>query len=281
MRNIKFLIKEARQNTNTVDNESIPDSLCTALLNRSLNYLVSELVKRNNNIRIFPKEVNIGFAYGTKEYDLPWDVYTNNSIINLRFESNGYNSFLDQISDKNRTDRAGYIVIGKKIIVNPTPVTYGNFYLKYNAKTPLFGLSAGIISAIDPNVSITVSGLAADFSETTEYFCVVDKYGEILKSREWVNQTLQDLLMSDTSGLSIGDVVVPGYYATTHCPLPDELEPILINMLEVLINARLSSTDLPVSDAISSAQLDSLVETFSDNSADPIIPPILEYREWV
>jgi hypothetical protein len=52
-------------------------------------------------------------------------------------------------------------------------------------------------------------------------------------------------------------------------------------MLEVLINARLSSTDLPISDAISKAQMESLAETFADNTSDPIIPPIQEFGEWV
>lgn len=281
MRNVKFLISEARQNTNTVDNESIPDNLCVALLNRSLNYLISELFKRNNNIRMFPKEVLLPSSGGAAEYDLPWDVYTTNGIINVRFESNGYNSFLDQISDKNRTNRAGYIIVKNKIIINPIPVTYGNFYVKYNAKTPLFALQAGTISGIVTNTSITASNISTDFDDTTQWMCVVDKFGEIIKDRIEVVQTGTTFSVSDTDGITTGMYIVSGYYATTHCPLADELEPILINMLEVLINARLSSTDLPISDAISSAQMDSLVETFSSNVSDPIIPPILEFREWV
>ena len=280
MRNVKFLIREARQNTNTVDNESIPNGLCIALLNRSLNYLISELFNRNTNIRLNPKE-ELLVSYSERIYDLPWDVYTLNSIINLRFNSNGYNTFLDQISDKNRSNRSGYVVTGKKIHINPSPLSYGQYFLKYCAKTPNFGLNAGVIASIVPNVSITVTGLPVTFSDETEQFCIVNKYGEIIRNRIDVNQAITVLSMSDTSLVQVGMIVVAGNYATTHCPLPDELEPILINMLEVLINARLSSTDLPISDSISSAQLDSLAETFSDNSPDPITPPITEYREWV
>ncbi len=230
---------------------------------------------------MFPKEIELDSSGSAREYDLPWDVYTSNGIINIRYESNGYNSFLDQISDKNRTDRAGYVVVGKKIIINPIPVSYGKYHVKYNAKTPLFALQAGTISGIVANTSITASNISTDFDDTTQWMCVVDKFGEIIKDRIEVIQTGTTFAVSDTDGITTGMYIVSGYYATTHCPLADELEPILINMLEVLINARLSSTDLPISDAISSAQMDSLVETFSSNVSDPIIPPILEFREWV
>jgi hypothetical protein len=280
MRNVKFLIREARQNTNTVDNESIPNDLCVALLNRSLNYLISTLFNMNARIRLASKDYTIPVT-ATNTYNLPWDVYTQNSIINMRFESGGYSTFIDQISDKNRTSRAGYVVNANKIIINPIPTFNGNFILKYFPKTPLFALSAGAITAISPNTSVTVATLAADFKDTTEYYCIVDKFGTIIKDRVYVNQTTTVLLCPDTVGVSVGMFVVPGYYATTHCPLPDELEPVLINMLEVLINARLSSTDLPISDAISKAQMESLAETFADNTSDPIIPPIQEFGEWV
>lgn len=280
MRNVKFLIREARQNTNTVDNESIPNELCIALLNRSLNYLISSLYNMNVRIRLASKELEIPVS-NTRTYDLPWDVYTKNAIINLRFESNGYSSFLDQISDKNRTDKGGYAVVNDKIIINPIPATYGSYFLKYFPKTPLFGLPAATVASFVANTSVTVTGLPVDFEDTTEYFCIVDKFGNIIEDRIFVDLTGSTLLVSDTANVAVGQFIVPGYYATTHCPLPDELEPILISMLEVLINARLSSTDLPVSDAISKTQLDSLAETFADNTSDPIIPPIQEFREWV
>jgi hypothetical protein len=280
MRNVKFLIKEARQNTNTVDNESIPSDLCIALLNRSLNYLISTLYNMNVRIRLFSKELQL-VENGTRTYDLPWDVYTLNGIINLRFDSNGYSTFIDQVSDKNRTDRFGYVVTNGKIHINPKPSTYGDFWLKYSAKTPLFALQGPQITAISANTSITAADLPDDFSDTTEYYCIVDKFGEIVQSRIYVSQAGTVLLCPDTTGVTTDMFIVPGYYATTHCPLPDELEPVLIQMLEVLINARLSSTDLPISDAISKAQIESLAETFADNSADPITPPILEFREWV
>lgn len=280
MRNVKFMIREARQNTNTVDNESIPNDLCVALLNRSLNYLISSLYNMNVRIRLASKELQIPIL-NTRTYDLPWDVYTKNAIINLRFESNGYSSFLDQISDKNRTDRGGYVVVNDKIIINPIPMVYGDYYLKYFPKTPLFGLPAAAVSSFVVNTSVTAGDLPDNFADETEYFCIVDKFGNIIQDRIFVDLIGSTFAVDNTDGVAVGQFIVPGYYATTHCPLPDELEPILINMLEVLINARLSSTDLPISDAISSAQLESLVETFSDNSADSIIPPILEFKEWV
>lgn len=281
MRNVKFLIREARQNTNTVDNESIPDDLCIALLNRSLNYLISTLYNMNVRIRLFAKEIELQDATTPKTYNLPWDIYAQNAIINVSFDSNGFRTFLDQLSDKNKTDRSGYIVTKNQIYINPRPSTYGTYFLKYSAKTPLFALRAGTINVVNVNTSIISSDLDPEFSDSTEYYCIVDKFGEIIQSRIYVNQTGTVLTCPDTTNVLPGMFIVAGNYATTHCPLPDELEPILIQMLEVLINARLSSTDLPISDAISKAQLEALAETFADNSADPITPPILEFREWV
>ena len=281
MRNVKFLIREAKQNTNTTDNESIPPDLCVALLNRSLNYLISTLYNMNVRIRLFSKEIVLTESSEPKVYNLPWDVYALNGIINISQDSNGYRTFIDQISDKNKTDRSGYVVTNGKIYINPRPSTYGTYYLKYAAKTPLFGLQSGIISVVTPNTSVTVVGLPTDFTDFAEYYCIVDKLGTIIQDRVYVDLTGAILLCPDTTDVTVGMFIVPGFYATTHCPLSDELEPILTAMLEVLINARLSSTDLPISDAISKAQMDSLAETFADNTSDPIIPPIVEFREWV
>ena len=279
IRNIKYIIREARNNTNTLDNESISNDLCAALLNRSLDYLISYLYNRAVNIRVFAKEINLGFTAGSKTYDLPWDVYTDNGIINVRYESNGYSTFLNQISDKNRTDRAGYVVTGKTIFINPMPVSYGNYFLKYSARVPRFGNQAGVIVSVGAS-TVTVVAYDPLLSDKTEYVTIVDSDGLIVSSRLKFTQA-GDILTLNTDNLLPGMIVVPGYYATTHCPLPDELESVLINMLEVLINARLSSTDLPIADAISSAQLETLAETFSSNTPDPIVPPIQEFREWV
>ena len=293
MRNVKYIIQEARDNTNTLDSQAISVRLCTNLLNRSLNHLCNMLYNKNVRSLLFRKTFEIPVTSESREYDLPFDAFAETGVINVFYSgTDGYSRFVPRIADKNRSNKFGYVLLPKKIYINRSSYVPDVLTVTYSARPPLFGLVAGTIDSLVDNTSITLRTgfleieeyLGAGFLEIEEYdefYCIVDLDGNIIKRGVKVSQVGPVLYLDDTSDVLAGMKVVIGKYSTTHCPLSSELEPSLLSMLEFMINARLSSKDVPISDAISTTTVDELTELFTDPSADEMTPPELEYKEWL
>lgn len=284
MRNVKYIIQEARTNTNTTDNEAISDYLCTMLLNRCLNHLCNMLYNKNVRTLLFRKQFSIFINRDVFEYDLPFDAFAKTGVINVFYKQNDLAvKFLPRIADVNRNSKFGYVLNAGKIYVRRSSDFPSELVVTYSARPPLFGLPYGTIESVDNNEKIVLSSdrNPEPILKWGEFFCVIDIDGNIVRRSIRVDQSGDELLLDDTSGIEPGMTVVIGKYNTTHCPISEELEPSLLSMLEFLINARLSSKDIPVSDAISSAIIDELTELFTDPSADPMTPPEVEYNEWL
>lgn len=283
MRQNKYLIKEAKQNTNTTDAEAISDELCARLLNRCQSFIYSFLINKNIKTKIFRSEESIQTSTSQSEYNLPSDIYAVNAIVNIqKVNGSGTTTTYEpvrQISEKDRGVKAGYFVTRNKIVLSPIPYSSFSLLVAYTRKLPELGISYGTVQSTTPT-SITLAAGYGDMNNVADYFTVVNSNGEIIVSGLPVNQSGAVLTVPSSSGVSAGMTVVPGYKSTTHCQLPDELESSLIFMLERLINARLSSSDLSVSSALTEEQLSDIAEMFADNSGDSFMPPIVEYTEW-
>jgi len=283
VRQNKYLIQEARENTNTVDNESITDYLCTRLMTRSQDFIMAHLYSKNIKTKIFRSTQEITVANSVDTYDLAFDIYAVNSISSVQqVISSGSSSTyapINQISEKDRGIKAGYFVVKGKVIFSGFSNSSMNVLISYAKKNASLGVSYGSVASVTPT-TITLNVGYGVLTGITDFFTVVDSNGEVLVRNLPVSQALGVLTVPSTTGVLVGSIIVPGAYATTHCQLPDELESTLIYMLEKLINARLSSTDMPISTALSTQQLEQISEMFSDNSGDSFMPPILEYTEW-
>ena len=117
MKNVKYIIKEAKKNTNSTDKEAIEDEICINLLNRSLRYLIATLYNLNVRTKLFRKEQEYNpYSWVNPIFDLPEDIYAKNAIISLRVEKDDdCPIFIPQIADKNRGTKNGYVVLGYKI----------------------------------------------------------------------------------------------------------------------------------------------------------------------
>lgn len=293
MRQNKYLIKEAKQNTNTTDTEAISDDLCVRLLNRCQDLIYSHLVNKNIKTKIFRSQWVLMSQINVDEYPFPDDIYAVNSIENVQ-QVNGiqlqrYFLPLKQISEKDRGVKRGYFVTRTKFCLSPVPFSNINYNIAYTRKLPTLGISYGTVQSTTPT-TITLAAGFQDMTNVDDFFSVVDSNGNVLVNTDSngnislrvfpVSQVAGVLTVADTTGITAGMVVVPGKYATTQCQLPDELETTLIFALERLINARLSSTDLNMASAFTKEQLEEIAEMFSDNSGDSFMPPIVEYNEW-
>lgn len=283
MRQNKYLIKEAKQNTNTVDAEAISDELCIRLLNRSQDFIYSYIFNKNPKTKIFREEHLFTTNISQDEYDLPPDIYAVNSISNVQ-QVNGEGTTKNfmpvrQLSEKDRGIKLGYFVTRNKFIISPVPFSNINYLVSYTRKLAELGISYGSIASTTPTTIVLNVGYQ-DMTNVADFFSVVDSLGNIILRDLPVSQVGGTLTVPSSTGALPGMIVIPGARATTHCQLPDELESSLIYMLERLINARLSSTDINVSNVLTAEQLDEIAEMFADNSGDSFMPPIVEFTEW-
>jgi len=281
MRKTQYLIREARQNTNTTDAEAITDYLCVSLLNRAQEFIQAFLFTQNIEAKIFRKSYVLNTVSGIEEYDLPSDVYAKNSINNIMYKNGDTYSPLKQIAEKARGLSTGYFLSDSKIIMSPMPQSNQIFNVSYTRRLPSLALSYGVIGTVNANTSIVLNVGYTLLTGVDDYFSVVDSTGAVIRQGLVVSQVGDTISLSDTSSITAGMVVVPGAYATTLCQLPDELESAMIMSLETSINARLSSKDIAISKPLTNEMLEQIGAMFADNTTDTFMPPIVEYTEWL
>lgn len=281
MRKIEYLIREAKQNTNTTDVESITDFLCVSLLNRAQEYLQAYLFTQNIESKLFRKQYVFNTVLGTDTYALPFDIYAKNSVNNIMYKNGNTYSPMKQIAEKARGTTAGYFLSDSNIILSPMPSFSMSLSVSYTRRLPPVGISYGTIKTVTNNTKITLDNGYISMTGIDDFFCVVDVYGNIIRNSIVVNQSGADLLLSDTSSIIAGMFVVPGSYVTIICQLPDELESSMIMSLETMINARMSSKDIQISKPFTDENLSQIGAMFAENTTDIFMPPIVEYSEWV
>lgn len=81
MRKVRYLIDEAKANTNTIDAEAITDALCSKLLTRAQSFIQAYIFNQNVNSKILRGETEFTTTTGQDTYDLPFDIYAVNSVI--------------------------------------------------------------------------------------------------------------------------------------------------------------------------------------------------------
>jgi hypothetical protein len=281
MRKLSYLIREARQNTNTTDVEAITDFLCVSLLNRAQEFIQAFLFTQNIESKIFRKVYTLTLISGTDTYALPFDIYARNSINNVLYKNNDIYSPMRQIAEKARGSTTGYFLSDSTIIFCPIPRNAFDVSISYTKRLPPVGISYGTVSSVTLNTKITLSGGYTLMTGIDDFFCIVDVNGTIIRNGLVVSQTGANLALTDTSSITAGMFVVPGSYVTTICQLPDELEAALIMSLETSINARMSTKDIKISKPFSDEMLAIIGAMFSENTTDTFTPPAVEYAEWL
>jgi hypothetical protein len=286
MRRLELLINEARLSTNTTDIASVSTSLCQAYMNRIGSYMEDLLFLANSENDLFISDFLFDLVPGQDEYSLPSNIYAKSSIDNLAvsFLNGLSNTFLPlkKISRKQQGFTFGYFIREDKIVLSPRPTSPLRMRMAYVRKLPTVAIRTGQVAST-LGLTVTLSSYQAGSLDSSDFFCVVDKNG-IIKQAGLEMQSVTALGVITTNsiaGITVGDYVVSGKYATSHSQLPDECEKYLIIALERMIQYRQSSSDIRISQLFSEEELVTIKEVFADNSYDDAKPPVTEFQEWL
>mgnify|MGYP003659375811 CR=1 FL=1 len=286
MRRLELLFNEARLSTNTADIASVSPSLLQGYVNRIHSYMEDLLFLVNDENDLFISDFFFNLVPGQDEYDLPANIYAKSSIDTLAvsFLNGLSNTYLPlkKVSRKQQGFTFGYFVREDKIVLTPRPTSPLRMKMAYVRKLPTLGVRAGQVAST-LGLTVTLSNYQAGSLDSSDFFCVVDKNG-VIKQAGLEMQSVTSLGVITTNsitGITAGDYVISGKYATSHCQLPDECEKYLIIALERMIQYRQSSSDIRISQLFSEEELDTIKEVFADNSYDDAKPPVTEWQEWL
>lgn len=281
MKRLEFLINNVRRTTNNKDDNKVTWYDMVDYFNRAQDKIKSIIFNSNNNNNIFNKVYTTSIVGGQEGYTLPSDIYGVNSISSVFLSTNGTSyKALDKISPKTENNSFGYYVMDNVLYLAPIPnESYTNgIRVIYNYVLPSLSVRVATISGYDVLTGIiSTTGFKAEISSISDYICVVDSEGTI------VNQGLPIITfnpnsgaITTTAGLTItnGNYIVVGEFATTHSRLPAECETLLMNLVERMIFAVDSSSDVSVSTTLTGEELSLVTGLFQENSYDNMTVPI-------
>jgi len=263
-------VRRATENEGVYDDAGLKDEAFVELLNRAQGRLFSRLFSRHPDDFIVHYTPDIEAS--TEAYTLPAACFLDNSLMLVEwlFDSDDYVRLRPDTLASRYTDEEGdpewYIVKNNKILLNPIPdrsitdglrITYRKKPREldkrrgYVGTATLSGTTLQTLTLADPSTLLSKDADLDDASEAVlqkiDYVCIVDKDGaSVLDSIpvDDYNTSTRVLTMSSgfTTSLDASDLednyIVAGYYATSHCELPDNYERYLLAYLEQAIHAR-------------------------------------------
>ena len=275
-----ILLNRLRQNADIVDANSLNDVTLINYMNdaqRTIQNIIFQSDKLNN---VFTKQYPLTTVSGTIEYDLPSDVYAENSLISVwSLDSSNRKGFrYDKQSFGESATPRGYSVQNRKIIFSHTP--FDNILLVYNYRLPILSNRVGQVESVAGQV-ITIAGasLVEGFDANDEYVTIVDKYGTIITSGHYIDSLLGVSLTveGDITSVLAGHYIVSGKIATSHSCLPEECETFLKVFTERKALAHINSTKLANSNIFSSQERADIEDLFADKTSDIEYPVIVDY----
>lgn len=287
MISVERIIKEARLSTNIDSQDAVPDKLCVIYLNRIQSHIQDLIFNTNTEARHFKGSAIFNITPGYDTYQLPFDIYNNNSINNvqIRYSSGSNYSYtsLKRISEKRRGQDTGYYTYDDKIVLTPIPLTTDTIVISYQKRLPTLGLKLGVITGIVGNVIAYTNSIGTTLiTDISDEFSSIDSSGSIITYNNIpINNTATSVEVSDISGFAVGQTIIAGSYACNKSRLPDECEKLLTSMLERMMLGRLSSKDIQISSMFTSEIIEQLRNVFAENSGDVFTPPVSEFSEWM
>lgn len=280
MLTVEQIINKAKRSTNTDQIGAVSDLLCVDYLNRIQSLIEDQLFLVNDENDLFIKDYEFDLVPGQDAYDLPSDIYAKSSIDTLAvsFLNGLSNTFLPlkKVSRKQRGFTFGYFVQENQIVMTPRPTSPLRMKLSYQRKLPSLSKVCGTISGIAGNV-VSITGYEPGFTNESSYISTATAKGKLITDHtEGTSITLDSV-----SGLSNGDQILSGKYATNVSELPDECEKLLITALERMIFYRQSSPDFKTNAILTQDEIETIKQVFADNSYDDAKPPVTEWQEWL
>lgn len=281
MKRLEFLINNVRRTTNNKDDNKVTWYDMVDYFNRAQDKIKSIIFNSNNNNNIFNKVYTTSIVGGQEGYTLPSDVYGVNSISSVFLSTDGTSyKALDKISPKTENNAFGYYVMDNVLYLAPIPTeSYTNgIRIIYNYILPSLSIRAAKVSGYNSGTGIiSTTAFKSEISTVSDFICIVDSNGTITNEGLPINTFNSGTgAITTTTGLTIAtnNYVVVGEFATTHCRLPVECETLLMNLVERMIFAVDSSSDVSVSSTLTGEELSLVTGLFQENSYDNMTVPI-------
>lgn len=287
MRRVEQLINDIKFQTNEQSNR-FSDERFIKIFNDAQDEIARIINVKSSAPNFFQKNYTTDLISGQIQYDLPSDVYAENSVnaVFKKAQSGVYAvsqyETLRQIGVKELGKSYGYYLDGASVVLSQVPISNvsGGLLVNYTRRLPKLSPRFGTISNISGQ-DITITGFnAVEITDFSDYICIVDKYGEIvdqgLEVDSWDSVTGVITVTGTITGL-VNQYVVIGEYSTSNSQLPVECETYLTMYCERMVHyINSSSTDLRNITVFSEQERADIVELFADNESDTKYPQIVD-----
>jgi hypothetical protein len=305
MRRLEVLVDDSRRQTDNLD-YSTTSGLQQEEFVRYGNDAqdrIQSLITMAHPSGVFEKEKVITLTSGTSEYDIPWDCYLGNRIVDIAVSASGNERDYYTIkARKNRERTYGvngvpefYTRKGSKLILTPSPQSSSaKIKVTYQKAVPRLDLRRGSVNAVtlnNTNNTITslslVTGATLDTTGLSKdnYLTIADKNGVIKMTRipyDSISSITGVVTVSAgftfESGESIasGDYVFCGPNSSNVSQLPDNCEKYLVSYMNLKVLKRDSSGDSSEQTQELTSMEQEIVGAFGEADRDVIQVPILD-----
>lgn len=293
MKKLELLITEVRESSDTKDLNSVTDFELMRYFNDAQKAVQNVIFQANSSADIFVKEYIKSLVADVQRYDLPLDIYAQNSVVSVNYLRDGkILQNLRRVAYREKETAFGYSLLGKKFVLtsNPSTTASSQVLLTYNYKLPELSLRVGKIADVDDVTKIITldTEYLSDFQNRCEYISIVDKIGQLVQNVDvdgnvvskqlyldsFNESTFEIQTDGDLSNVTTDHYVVMGINSTSHSFLPDECEPFLLSYVQRRILGKISSEDLANEGAFTLEEKEALTTLFEDNVKDSLYPVI-------
>jgi len=287
MRRLEFLINQVRSSTSNKSNSKITQQDFVNYFNLAQDAIQKIAMNADTGARLFNTIGYITLVPQQEGYDLPSDIFSNNTISSVRISQNLSSAQpqyypLEKITEKERGRSFGYAVNGDMLYVSPSPKwTVGDqLEIAYQKKIPRLGVRSGTVTSYNAITGeiLLATGHDSDISSYDDFFCLCDSNGVIKNTNlpivSFDNATHK---LFTTTGLTItnGTFVVIGKNSTTNSELKDICESYLISFVERKVFHKDSVIDLNNQQVFTAEEQTEIAGIFALNSKDSIYPPVV------
>jgi hypothetical protein len=286
IKRLDLLINSVRLETNNADqNSGITDNEIVSYFNDAQKLIQSLIFQNNASASFFIKNYTIDILIGTQEYTLPTDVYATNAIQRVEVVySDSTIKFLPmfKMSHIENNRMIGWFLQDNKIIFSPSKTSgFQQVRVNYFKKLPEVDIRRGQITSLTATNIGLGTGFDTNIGNLAEYVTIVDAYGTIKQSGIYVSSfdpTGGNITTNTTlSGIAVGDYVVIGYLASSHCELPSECETYLKDYTKQRIYHSQSSTDKSSQAEFTGEQKTNIMSLFVEVTDSPTYVPVVDY----
>jgi len=303
-------VRSTTENEEVSSSIGIPDHEFIRYFNIAQDRIVAKIIAQNK--KVFAKEYIFSTALGQEEYDIPADAFIANKIVSVQYSETGniddYATLQAKTLLERDTSSVGhptiYILRNGKILLNPIPPgNLGTVRLNYLQRPPNLELRRGTVSAVTLNnvnktiTALTITSTAADVALVNNdynYFCIVDRLGNIKMKHILLAATGitglgpytvnvdSSFVFQTGETITAGDYLIPGYFATSHHQLDDQLEHYLTTWVTVRILKRDSASQdaVAMQDELVDMERD-IITSYANIEEGFIMAPMLgNFEDW-